>query len=160
MRACINKSGVLYKELLALNNGDEDLATDAHTTMDYLMTNHFITSKRYLHKGVLQYAILKQGYTEKQIANQNKGDYSKVTNFKNVEEFDRILTERDIDWITLTETKGAHFLNLGPNINYAKIKEQTILYKKKLESKSLEQLSLDFPEISEKDLTDYFNTCK
>lgn len=28
------------------------------------------------------------------------------------------------------------------------------------EFKSLEQLSLDFPEISEKDLTDYFNTCK
>ena len=47
MRFCINKNGVLYKELLLLNNGDVGLATDAHHTMDYLINNGFLTSKRF-----------------------------------------------------------------------------------------------------------------
>lgn len=160
MKFCINKSGVLYKELLELNNGDVGLAIDAHHTMNYLIDNGFISSKRYNINGQLKYMIPKQGYTEKQIANQNKGNYSKVKNFKTVEELDRILTERDIDWITFKETKNAHVITLGPNINYAKIRETDLLNKKKLEVKSLKQLTLDFPEISKKDLTNYFNTCK
>lgn len=150
MKFCINKNGVLYKELLSLNNGDVGLAIDAHHTMDFLINNNFITSKRYNINGQLKYMILKQGYTEKQIANQTKGDYSKVKNFKTVEELDRILTERDIDWITFKETKNAHVITLGPNVNYAKIRTNIELTQKKLNEKSLKQLQLEFPEVANK----------
>lgn len=47
MLSCPNKSGVLYKELLELNNNDEDLATYAHNTITQLQDQGIISMTRY-----------------------------------------------------------------------------------------------------------------
>ena len=71
--ACPNKSGVLYKELLKLNNNDEDLTTYAHDIITELQDLGLMSLKRYKKpNGEFVYTIPKT-ITEKSLAENVKG---------------------------------------------------------------------------------------
>lgn len=115
MKFCINKNGVLYKELLALNNGNVGLATDAHTTIDYLQDKKLMSLHRTSVRGKMEYTIPMQNYTTKQIPGQLKGDYSKIKNHEAFQELEKVLIEQDIDWIKVQETENTFMITLEPN---------------------------------------------
>lgn len=123
MLTCPNKSSELYKELLKLNKGDEGLATDAYTTIGYLQDLGLISQKRFDVGGTMKYMIPMQNYTAKQIPGQLKGDYSKVKNEQAFAELERVLEERNINWIKVKETTNSYVVSLQPNDFYEKVEK-------------------------------------
>lgn len=139
MLTCPNKSSELYKELLKLNKGDEGLATDAYTTIGYLQDLGLISQKRFDVGGTMKYMIPMQNYTTKQIPGQLKGNYSKVKNEQAFIELERVLEERNINWIKVKETANSYVVTLQPNDFYEKVEKAT----------SLSSLQKQYPEVAQ-----------
>ena len=132
MRFCPNKSSELYKELAQLNNGDEDLATDAYTTITNLQDKGLISEKRYNYQGKMVYTVPMTNYTSKNIPMQLKGDFSKEKNIPAFEELDRVLTEQDINWIKVKEINSTYVITLEANDFY-----ESNTYQEELNSREL-----------------------
>lgn len=139
MLTCPNKSSELYKELLKLNKGDEGLATDAYTTIGYLQDLGLISQKRFDVGGTMKYMIPMQNYTAKEIPGQLKGNYSKVKNEQAFIELERVLEERDIEWIKVKETANSYVVSLQPNDFYEKVEKVS----------SLSSLQKQYPEVAQ-----------
>lgn len=139
MLTCPNKSSELYKELLKLNKGDEGLATDAYTTIGYLQDLGLISQKRFNVGGTMKYMIPMQNYTAKQIPDQLKGNYSKVKNEQAFVELERVLEERNINWIKVKETLNSYVISLQPNDFYEKVEK----------TNNLASLQKQYPEVAQ-----------
>ena len=139
MKMCPNKSSELYKELLKLNNNDEGLATDSYTTIGYLQDLGLISQKRFDVGGTMKYMIPMQNYTTKQIPGQLKGNYSKVKNEQAFIELERVLEERNINWIKVKETANSYVVTLQPNDFYEQVEKTS----------NLSSLQKQYPEVAQ-----------
>jgi hypothetical protein len=157
MLSCPNKSGVLYKELLQLNDGNEFLATYMHSVVSELQDKGLISQKRYrTAKGNLLYHIPKI-MTELSIGKamtSTKSPYQ--INIAKKDELDKYIKDNGIEFINpkISSTGDAIWV-LFNKIKFKDYSEQEeideVISELSDEEKS-EQLRLEQEEAEDRDL--------
>jgi hypothetical protein len=110
---CPNKKSVLFKDLMKLNDNNEDLVYHYYDVVADLQERGLISKKQFreLDPNRVFYYIPKH-VTEESIARSFRGESPWAKDKLKYNALDRILTEKDIDWMRIIETKESYLVEL------------------------------------------------